>query len=108
MDDHLSRLGKIEGQIRGLQKMVEADSWCPDVVIQLTSAICGSQEVAAGLLNDRLAHCVASDVRRSDAEGEAALAEVAATIPLPPRGMLSGDREPGNQQGGTGKLLRGP
>ena len=55
MDDHLSRLGKIEGQIRGLQKMVEADSWCPDVVIQLTSAICGLQEVAAGLLNDRLA-----------------------------------------------------
>jgi hypothetical protein len=31
--DYLSRLRKIEGQVRGLQKMVEADSWCPDVVV---------------------------------------------------------------------------
>jgi Metal-sensitive transcriptional repressor len=37
-DDYLRRLRKIEGQIRGLQKMIEADTWCPDVVIQVSSA----------------------------------------------------------------------
>jgi DNA-binding FrmR family transcriptional regulator len=79
-DDYLTRLRKIEGQIRGLQKMIEADSWCPDVVIQVASATRGLQEVAAGLLNDHLAHCVSSALRRPDAEGEAALAEVAGTI----------------------------
>lgn len=79
-DDYLARLRKIEGQIRGLQRMIEADSWCPDIVIQVASATRGLQEVAAGLLNDHLAHCVATAVRRSDAEGEAALAEVAGTI----------------------------
>ncbi len=36
-DDYLSRLRKIEGQVRGLQKMVEADTWCPDVVVQVAS-----------------------------------------------------------------------
>src|SRR6266705_2663940 len=74
--DYLSRLRKIEGQVRGLQKMVEADSWCPDVVVQVASATRALQEVAVGLLNDQLAHCVAGAARRSDAEAEAALAEV--------------------------------
>lgn len=79
-DDYLARLRKVEGQIRGLQRMIGEDTWCPDVVIQVASAIRALQEVAAGLLNDHLAHCVATAVRTSDAEGEAALAEVAGTI----------------------------
>jgi len=79
-DDYLARLRKIEGQTRGLQRMVEADTWCPDVVVQVASAIRALQEVAVGLLNDHLAHCVASAASRSGAEGEAALAEVAGTI----------------------------
>ena len=37
-DDYLRRLHKIEGQVRGLQKMIEADTWCPDVVTQVASA----------------------------------------------------------------------
>lgn len=79
-DDYLARLRKIEGQVRGLQKMIQADSWCPDVVVQVASATRALQEVAAGLLNEHLRHCVTSAARSSDAEGEAALAEVAATI----------------------------
>lgn len=79
-DDYLTRLRKIEGQVRGLQRMIEADTWCPDVVVQVVSATRALQEVAAGLLNDHLAHCVASAARRSDADGDAALAEVAGTI----------------------------
>jgi CsoR family transcriptional regulator, copper-sensing transcriptional repressor len=79
-DDYLSRLAKIEGQVRGLQKMVQADSWCPDVVVQVASATRALQEVAVGLLNDHLHHCVISAARASDTDGEASLTEVARTI----------------------------
>jgi CsoR family transcriptional regulator, copper-sensing transcriptional repressor len=79
-DDYLSRLAKIEGQVRGLQRMVEADTWCPDVVVQVASATRALQEVAVGLLNDHLHHCVINAVRASDADGEASLTEVARTI----------------------------
>lgn len=79
-DDYLARLRKIEGQVRGLQRMIAADTWCPDVVVQVASATRALQEVAVGLLNDHLAHCVAGAARSSDAEGEAALAEVAGII----------------------------
>lgn len=79
-DDYLARLRKVEGQVRGLQRMIEADSWCPDVVVQVASATRALQEVAVGLLNDHLRHCVTSAVRGSQAEGEEALAEVAGTI----------------------------
>ncbi len=78
--DYLSRLRKIEGQVRGLQKMVEADSWCPDVVVQVSSVTRALQEVAVGLLNDHLHHCVVNAVRASEADGQASLGEVASTI----------------------------
>ena len=79
-DDYLSRLRKIEGQIRGLQKMVEEDRWCPDIVTQVASATRALQEVAVGLLNDHLQHCVVNATKVSDVDGQARLAEVAATI----------------------------
>jgi CsoR family transcriptional regulator, copper-sensing transcriptional repressor len=76
----LRRLRKIEGQVRGLQKMIEADTWCPDVVTQVASATRALQEVAVGLLNDHIAHCVADAAASSPEDGDARLAEVAATI----------------------------
>jgi DNA-binding FrmR family transcriptional regulator len=79
-EDYLRRLRKIEGQVRGLQKMIEADAWCPDVVTQVASATGALQEVAVGLLNDHLHHCVRDAARRSGAEGDQAIDEVAATI----------------------------
>ena len=79
-EDYLRRLRKIEGQVRGLQKMIEADTWCPDVVTQIASATRALQEVAVGLLNDHIAHCVTGAAASSAEEGEARLAEVAATI----------------------------
>jgi CsoR family transcriptional regulator, copper-sensing transcriptional repressor len=78
--DYLSRLAKIEGQVRGLRKMVDADAWCPDVVIQVASATRALQEVAVGLLTDHLQHCVVDAVRASEADGQASLGEVASTI----------------------------
>ncbi len=79
-DDYLRRLRKIEGQVRGLQKMIEADAWCPDVVTQVASATRALQEVATGLLNDHLHHCFRDAARRSDADADQALAEVAGAI----------------------------
>jgi DNA-binding FrmR family transcriptional regulator len=79
-EDYLRRLRKIEGQVRGLEKMTEADTWCPDVVIQVASATRALQEVAVGLLNDHLRTCVSAAARNSPADGDARLAKVAATI----------------------------
>ena len=70
----------IEGQVRGLQKMIEADTWCPDVVTQVTSATRALQEVATGLLNDHISHCVISAARSSPEDGDARPGELAATI----------------------------
>jgi DNA-binding FrmR family transcriptional regulator len=79
-EDYLARLRKIEGQVRGLQKMIEEDRWCPDVVIQVSSVTRGLQEVAVGLLNDHLGHCVVGAARSSERDGAAKLDEVASTI----------------------------
>jgi CsoR family transcriptional regulator, copper-sensing transcriptional repressor len=78
--DYLARLRKIEGQIRGLQRMIESDTWCPDVVIQVGSATRALQEVAVGLLSDHLRHCVTSVTRACAADGEQALDEVTGAI----------------------------
>jgi DNA-binding FrmR family transcriptional regulator len=79
-DDYLSRLRKIEGQVRGLQRMIEADAWCPDVVTQVASATRALQEVAVGLLSDHLRHCVVHAAHSPQAEGDQALDEVTGTI----------------------------
>jgi DNA-binding FrmR family transcriptional regulator len=78
--DYLTRLRKIEGQVRGLQKMIENDTWCPDVVTQIGSATRALQEVAVGLVSDHLRHCVANAIRTSDADGEQSLDELTGTI----------------------------
>ena len=75
-----ARLAKIEGQVRGLQKMVDADTYCPDVVVQVASVTRALQEVAVGLLTGHLHHCVVNAARASEAAGQASLGEVASTI----------------------------
>lgn len=79
-DDYLARLRKIEGQVRGLQRMIEADRWCPDVVVQVASTTRALQEVAVGLLADHLRHCVTASARTSGSDAQVRLDEVAATI----------------------------
>ena len=78
--DYLRRLRKVEGQVRGLQKMIEADTWCPDVVIQVGSVTRALQEVAVGLLSEHLRHCVLTAVHGSQDGGAASLDEVAGAI----------------------------
>ena len=79
-DDYLIRLRKVEGQVCGLQRMIEADAWCPDVVTQVASATRALQEVAVGLLSDHLRHCVVQAVHSAQDQGSHALDEVTGTI----------------------------
>jgi DNA-binding FrmR family transcriptional regulator len=58
-DEYLTRLRRIEGQVRGLQKMVEDDKYCIDILTQVSAATRALQSVALGLLEDHLCHCVA-------------------------------------------------
>ena len=76
-DDYLRRLRRIEGQVRGIHKMIEDDRWCPDVITQLTAVTRAVQEVAAGVLND---HCVLTAAKDTVEGGEDRLDEMAATI----------------------------
>ena len=57
-DDVLKRLRRIEGQARGLQRMVEEDQYCIDILTQVSATTKALQAVALGLLDDHLAHCV--------------------------------------------------
>jgi DNA-binding FrmR family transcriptional regulator len=62
--DHLARLNKIEGQIRGISRMITDDRYCIDVVTQISAATHALQEVALGLLDDHIRGCV-TDAARS-------------------------------------------
>jgi len=78
--DLLRRLRRIEGQIRGLQRMVDDDSYCIDVLTQVSAATRALQAVALELLDDHLGHCVRQAVLSEGEEGDAKLAEASAAI----------------------------
>ena len=78
-DEHLARLRRIEGQVRGLQKMVEDDRYCIDVLTQVASVTKALQGVAMGLLDEHLRHCVA-DAVRTDEGGEEKLTEAMTAV----------------------------
>ncbi len=64
--DYLKRLRRIEGQIRGLQRMVDNDDYCIDILTQVSAATKALQSVAVGLVDEHLRHCVASATRSGD------------------------------------------
>ena len=57
-DNYLKRLRRIEGQVRGLQRMIEDDKYCIDILTQVAAATKALQSVALGLLEEHLSHCV--------------------------------------------------
>jgi DNA-binding FrmR family transcriptional regulator len=61
-DDYLRRLRRIEGQVRGLQRLVEEDTYCIDVLTQISAVTSALQSVAVGLLDEHLHHCVTDAV----------------------------------------------
>ena len=78
-DNHLKRLRRIEGQVRGLQRMVEEDAYCIDVLTQISAATKALEAVALGLLEDHLRHCVA-DAADDPVALDAKVAEASAAI----------------------------
>ena len=70
-DAYVKRLRRIEGQVRGLQRMVEDDQYCIDILTQVSAVTRALQSVALGLLEEHLGHCVAGAV----AEGGDAASE---------------------------------
>jgi CsoR family transcriptional regulator, copper-sensing transcriptional repressor len=76
----LARLRRVEGQVRGLQQMVEGDRYCVDVLTQISAVTKALQSVAVGLLDDHLRHCVADAVSAGGPEANQKLTEATAAI----------------------------
>ena len=68
---NLKRLRRIEGQVRGLQKMVEGDRYCADVMTQIASVHEALRSVGRELMRNHLRHCAAKAIRSDDTSDEA-------------------------------------
>ena len=79
-DAVVKRLRRIEGQVRGVQRMVEDDAYCIDVLTQIAAVTKALQAVALGLLDDHLGHCVAEAVSKGGDDADAKIAEASAAI----------------------------
>ena len=79
-DELRTRLRRIEGQVRGLQRMVDEDSYCIDIVTQVASATSALRSVALSLMDEHLAHCVAEAAAKGGPTADAKVAEASAAI----------------------------
>jgi DNA-binding FrmR family transcriptional regulator len=79
-DAYLKRLRRVEGQVRGIARMVEQDKYCIDVLTQVAAATKALQSVALGLLEEHLATCVVDAARAGGPDAEAKVAEAAEAI----------------------------
>lgn len=68
---NLTRLRRVEGQVRGLQKMIEDDRYCADILTQISSVQEALRSVSRELMRNHLKHCAASAIRAGDAEADA-------------------------------------
>ena len=75
-----TRLRRIEGQLRGIQRMVDEDTYCIDILTQVAAANKALQGVAGGLVEDHLGHCVRDAVAAGGTEADAKVAEASAAI----------------------------
>ena len=66
----LSRLSRVEGQVRGLAKMVETDRYCIDVVTQVQAVIAALRKVEGEILKDHIAHCVEHAIKQGDKKAQ--------------------------------------
>ena len=82
-DDLQKRLRRIEGQVRGLQRMIDEDTYCIDVLTQVSAATSALQSVALGLLDEHLHHCVTEAVAAGGPEAPP-------RSPRPPRRSAAG------------------
>ncbi|MFK0045337.1 metal-sensitive transcriptional regulator [Streptomyces sp. NPDC090741] len=79
-DEHLKRLRRIEGQIRGLQRLVDEDVYCIDILTQVSASTKALQSFALQLLEEHLRHCVADAAVKGGAEIDAKVEEATKAI----------------------------
>ncbi|CCH77669.1 repressor of copper utilisation proteins [Nostocoides japonicum T1-X7] len=79
-DAYLKRLKRIEGQVRGIARMVEEDTYCIDILTQVSAATKALQAVSLGLLEDHIGHCVVDAARESDAAAQDKVREASDAI----------------------------
>lgn len=79
-DDYAKRMRRIEGQVRGIARMIDEDVYCIDVLTQVAAVTKALQSVSIGLVEDHLGHCVVDAARRSPDEGDAKVREAADAI----------------------------
>ena len=79
-DDYLTRLRRIEGQVRGLQRLIEEDTYCIDVLTQIASVTKALQGVGLGLLDEHIRHCVRDAAEIDRHEGDAKVEEAVAAV----------------------------
>lgn len=74
------RMKRIEGQVRGIERMIDEDVYCIDILTQVSAVTKALEAVALGLLDDHLKHCVVDAARQDDEAGAAKVAEAMAAI----------------------------
>lgn len=79
-DNYAKRLRRIEGQVRGIARMIEEDKYCIDVLTQISAVNSAMRSVALNLLDEHLNHCVTRAVTEGGPEAEQKLAEASAAI----------------------------
>jgi CsoR family transcriptional regulator, copper-sensing transcriptional repressor len=79
-ENYSKRLRRIEGQVRGVAKMIDEDKYCIDVLTQISAVTSALQSVALGLLDEHLGHCVSHAVAEGGDDAAAKLAEASAAI----------------------------
>ena len=77
---YLDRLKRIEGQARGISRMIDDEKYCIDILTQISAITSALETVALGLLEDHLRHCVADAARTGGPEAEAKIAEASQAI----------------------------
>jgi CsoR family transcriptional regulator, copper-sensing transcriptional repressor len=77
---HLNRLKRIEGQVRGIQRMVDEDTYCIDILTQVSAVTKALETVALSLLDEHLRHCVSGAVREGGDVADEKLTEASAAI----------------------------
>ncbi|OLT05871.1 transcriptional regulator [Pseudonocardia sp. CNS-004] len=79
-DAYLKRMRRIEGQVRGIAKMIESDQYCIDVLTQVSAATKALEAVALGLLDEHLRHCVTQAAAEGGPVADQKVAEASAAI----------------------------
>ena len=79
-DDYRNRMHRIEGQVRGIERMIEEDVYCIDILTQIAAVTRTLQKVALGIVSEHLNHCVRGAIETDPEEGTAKIEEAVAAV----------------------------